>query len=51
MHQELFLVHFGRFSWSDVQEMSPRERDWFYEQLVDVQKKQAAAIEQAHRPR
>jgi len=45
LHKELFLVHFGRFTWGDIQQMSVGERDWFYDQLVEVKKKQDAAFQ------
>lgn len=46
MNQELFLVHFGHFTWLDVQSMSISEREWFYRQLVEVREQQIRAMGQ-----
>lgn len=42
--QILFMVYYGHFSYSDCESMTHQEFKWFYEGLLEIQRKEAESL-------
>lgn len=42
--QILFMVYYGHFSFGDCENMTSQELKWFYEGLLEIQRKEADSL-------
>lgn len=42
--QILFMVYYGHFSFSDCENMTSQELKWFYEGLLEIQRKESESL-------
>lgn len=42
--QILYMVYYGHFSFSDCESMTSQELRWFYEGLLEIQRKESETL-------